>query len=246
MEGKDMTTRTSALSQPHLEQSSGQQDEGGRLTSLRRMLPNLLINAGAPFLIDMLAQPHMSTIDALLLASSVSALYTLGGLVVKRRVDVLGLFVVAGLLLSAAFALVFHSPRILLLQSSVLTGLFGIVVLISLLFTRPVLFYLVRSITTQNDAQRLARFNADWAFPQVRAYYRTLSLVWGCATVGQVLLVAALAFMLPIPLMLVIGPILNFAIILPAIQWSVVYSRKNRRLFDQLRKLRDAGKYNED
>ncbi|HLI87984.1 MAG TPA: VC0807 family protein [Ktedonobacteraceae bacterium] len=236
-----MTTRTSNPSQLHLEQSGGQQNDGGRLMSLRRLLPNLLINAGVPFLIDVLAQPHMSAIDALLLASSVPALYTLVGLVVKRRVDALGLFVVVGLLLSAVFALVFHSPRILLLQGSVLTGTFGIVALISLLFTRPVLFYLVRSITTQNDAQRLASFNAGWAFPQLRAFYRTLSLVWGCAMVGQVLLVAALAFTLPIPLMVGIGPILNFAIILLAVHWSVVYSRKNRPIFDQLRKLRDAG-----
>jgi len=183
---------------------------------------------------------YMSTIDALLLASSVPALYTLGSLIVKRRINVLGLLVVSGLLLSAIFALLFNSPRILLLQGSVVNGLFGVVMLLSLLFPRPILFYLVRSIMTQNDPQRLASFNADWAFPQVRSFYRVLSIVWGCVTIGQVMLVAFLAFNLPISLMLGISPILNFGIIIPAAHWSMAYFRKNKRIFDQLRHQRDA------
>jgi hypothetical protein len=208
--------------------------------SASSILLNLLITTGVPFLINMLARPYMSTIDALLLASSVPALYTIGSLLVKRRIDVLGLLVVAGLVLSAVFALVFNSPRLLLLQSAAVNGLFGVVILLSLLFTRPVLFYLVRSIMTQNEAQRFASFNADWAFPQVRTFYRTLSLVWGCVMLGQVMLVALLAFTLPISLMVGIGPILNVAILLPAAHWSVLYYRKNKRVFDQLRMLRDA------
>ncbi len=67
-----------------------------------------------------------------------------------------------------------------------------------------------------------------------------LSVVWGCVTISQVMLVALLAFTLPISLMVGIGPILNVAIILPAAHWSVVYFRKNKRIFDQLRKLSDA------
>jgi intracellular septation protein A len=236
-----MATPTSGLLQVSLKPSNANQNnnDGGGM-SVRRILPNLLITAGVPFLINILARPYMSTIDALLLASSVPALYTVGSLLVKRRIDVLGLLVVAGLVLSAVFALVFHSPRILLLQSSVVNGLFGVVMLLSLLFTRPVLFYLVRSITTQNEAQRLASFNAYWAFPQVRTFYRVLSLVWGCVTLGQVMLVALLAFTLPLSLMVGIGLVLNIAILLPAAHWSVVYYRKNKRVFDRLRTLRDA------
>jgi intracellular septation protein A len=235
-----MATHTSPLSQVSLKSSNENQNSYERGMSARRLLPNLLITAGVPFLINILARPYMSTIDALLLASSVPALYTVGSLLVKRRIDVLGLLVVAGLVLSAVFDLVFHSPRILLLQSSAVNGLFGVVLLLSLLFPRPLLFYLVRSIMTQNNAQRLASFNADWSFPQVRSFYRVLSVVWGCVTISQVMLVALLAFTLPISLMVGIGPILNVAIILPAAHWSVVYFRKNKRIFDQLRKLGDA------
>ena len=146
-----MATHTSGLLQVSLKPSNANQNNPVRGMSARRILLNLLITAGVPFLINMLARPYMSTIEALLLASSVPALYTVGSLLVKRRIDVLGLLVVAGLVLSAIFALVFNSPRLLLLQSAAVNGMFGVVVLLSLLFTRPILFYLVRSILTGRD-----------------------------------------------------------------------------------------------
>jgi hypothetical protein len=156
-------------------------------------------------------------------------------LIWKKRIDALGLLVVVGLLLTAVFALLFKTPQLLLLQHSAVSGLFGIAMLISLLFPRPVLFYIARSILTQNDAQRVASFNADWAFPQVRSFYRILTVVWGCFTVAQVLLFAALAFSLPISLMLTLGPILSFGTMMPVIHWSMHYARKNRGIFEQLR-----------
>src|SRR3989442_2681695 len=124
-----MVTHTSPLSQVSLKQPNENQNSYGRGMSAHRLLPNLLITASIPFLINILVRPYMSTINALLLASSVPALYTVGSLLVKRRIDVLGLLVVADLVLSAVFALVFHSPQILLLQSSAVNGLFGVVLL---------------------------------------------------------------------------------------------------------------------
>jgi len=235
-----MATNTSTLSQVGLKPSHASKNDGGRGMMIRRMLPTLLFNAVVPLLINILARPYMSTIDALLLASSVPALFTLGSLIWKKHIDVLGLLVVASLLLTAAFALVFKSPRLLLLQGSAVNGLFGVVMLVSLLFPRPILFYLVRSIQTQGDPQRLASFNADWSFPQFRSFYRVMTTFWGCITVAQVMLLALLAFNLPISLMLVLSPILNFAVILPAAHWSMHYLGKNKRIFDQLRQERDV------
>ena len=99
---------------------------------------------------------------------------------------------------------------------------------------------IVRSILTQNNPQRLASFNADWAFPQFRSFYRTLTAVWGCVTVAQLMLHALLVFTLPISLMLVLGQILSFAVIMPTAHWSMNSLRKNKPIFDQLRQQRDA------
>ncbi len=234
-----MLARTAPLTQPDLKQSYVSNNKGPAM-QFRRMLPTLLINAVAPFLINMLAQRYMSTIDALLLASSVPALFTLGGVIWKKHIDAVGMLVVVGLLLSAVFALLFKSPQLLLLQGSAVNGLFGVGMLISLLMPRPALFYIVRSILTQNNPQRLASFNADWSFPQFRSFYRVLTIVWGCVTIAQVILLALLVFTLPISLMLVLSPILNFGVVMPVAHWSVHYLRKNKPVFDQLRQQREA------
>ncbi|GAC1360202.1 MAG: hypothetical protein NVSMB38_44100 [Ktedonobacteraceae bacterium] len=235
-----MAIHTSSLSQMNMSESRTNENKDSRGMMLRRMLPNLLVNAAAPLLINIVAQHYMPTIDALLLASSVPALFTLGGIIWKKHIDTLGLLVVVSLLLTAVFALVFKSPRLLLLQGSAVNGLLGVVMLVSLLFPRPVLFYVIRSITTQNDPQRVASFNADWSFPQFRSFYRFMTTVWGCVTVAQLLLHAILAFTLPISLMLVLSPILGFAIIMPVAHWSMLYFRKNTRIFNQLRQQRDT------
>jgi hypothetical protein len=234
-----MATNTSSLTPMTLNQVSTPKNNSSHGMALRRMLPSLLINAGAPFLINFLAAPHMSGVDALLLASSVPALFTMGGIIWKKRIDAVGLLVVVGLL-SVGFALLFNSPQLLLLQGTAVTGLFGVVMLISLLFPRPALFFLIRSIVTQNDAQRIASFNADWAFPQFRTSYRIMTIVWGCVTLIHLMLLIVLVFNLPISLMLMVGPILNYGVIIPVAHWNTVYLRKNKRIFEQLRQQRDA------
>lgn len=230
-----MITHTAPLSEVMTQQANADTKNVNRGKMLYSILPTLLINAVVPLLINMLARPYMSTIDALLLASSVPALFTLGGIIWKKRLDAIGVLVVLSLLLTAAFALLFKSPQLLLLQSAAVSGLFGVVMLVSLLFPRPILFYIMRSILMQNDPQHRASFNADWSFPQFRSFYRLLTIVWGCVTVAHLLLLTILVFTLPISLMLVLSPILNIAVIMPVAHWSMCCMRKNKRIFDQLR-----------
>ena len=237
------TTQTSPL-QLNVEQAqvvgNANTENASQGMNFRQMLPMLLINAVAPFSINLIAQHYMSSIDALLLASAVPAIYTLGSFIWKRHINVFGLLVVANLLLSAAFALVFKNPRLLLLQGSAVNGVFGVVMLVSLLFSRPIIFYIVRSIKTQHDPVRVASFNADWSIPQIRSFYRLMTLVWGCVLIAELALHTVLAFRLPISTMLMLGTILGIAFIMPAAHWSMHLLRKNRPIFAQLRKERDA------
>lgn len=235
-----MMTSQSPLPQYDVKQSNSNTNDSKRGTQLLHMLPTLLINVVVPFIINMLSQPHMSTINSLLLASSVPALFTLGSLIVKKRIDVTGVIVIVSMLISAAFALLFKSPRLLLLQTSTIMALFGVVMLVSLLFPRPAMFYLVRSMLAQNDPQRFASFNADWSILPIRSFYKTLTVFWGYVGVAQLPLLIVMAFTLPISLMLVLSPILSTVIISLLVHWSRHSFRKNKPIFDQLRWQRDA------
>lgn len=235
-----MITHTAPLSEVNAQQTNTDSKNVNRSKMLYSMLPNLVINAGVPFVVNMLAQPHMSTINALLLASSAPTLFTLVGIIWKKRIDVVGVLVVVGLLLTAAAALLFKSPQLLLLRGAAVSGLFGIAMLVSLLFTKPVLFYVVRSVLAHDGPERVANFTADWSFPQVRSFYRLLTAVWGCVNLASLLLLAVLVFTLPISLMLVLNPIISTTAIMLTAHWSMYVLRKNKTLVEQLRQQRDA------
>ncbi len=237
-----MITHTAPLAEVTTQQTSVDTQNVNRSKMLYSMLPNLLINAGVPFVVNMLAQPHMSTINALLLASSVPTVFTLVGIIWKKRIDVIGVLIVVGLLLTAASALLFKSPQLLLLRGAAVSGLFGIAMLVSLFFTKPVLFYVVRSVMAHDGPQRVANFTADWSFPQVRSFYRLLTAVWGCVNLVTLVLLTVLVFTLPISLMLILSPIISAATIMLTARWSMQTLRKNKPLVEQLRQQRDARK----
>ena len=226
---------TSPFSQSNVKQSNENNNNNNRGARFRSMLPSLLMNVVVPLLINLLAKQYMSTMDALLLASVVPILFTLGNFLVKKHIDFLGILSVISLLLSAVIALLFNIPRLLLIQTSSVIGILGIVMLISLLFPRPALFYLARSILAQNDPQRYASFNFGWSLPQYRSFYRTLTAVWGGVTAANLLLQAILAFTLPIPLVLVLNPLLVTCIMVLTMGWSTRITRKNKPLFDYVR-----------
>ena len=226
----------SPFSQSNMKQSNEKNNKKNRGSRFRSMLPSLLMNVAVPLLIDVRAKPYLSTIDALLLASVVPVLFTLGNFVVKKHVDFLGILSIISLLLSAVIALLFNIPRLLLIQTSSVIGLLGLLMLISLLFPRPALWYLARSLLAQNDPPRYASFQFGWSnLPQYRSFYRTLTAVWGGVTVANLLLQVNLAFTLPIPVVLVLNPLLVTCIMTLTIGWSVHAVNKNKPLFDYVR-----------
>lgn len=234
-----MMKQTPPLSTYNVKPSQVNHNKNKRGALLLGMLLGLLINTVAPALITALARPHMSTANALFLASVVPGVFTLGKLIVKKRVDAVGVLVTVGLLVTAVFALLFKSPRLLLLQNFAAGGLFGAVMLISLLLPRPFFFYFLRSIRTQSDPESFAIFNANWqSFPRFRSFYRMLTVVWGCISVAQLPLLAVLVFTLPISRTSALSPILSFGILIAVIYWTIHYTRKHTPIFEQVRQQR--------
>jgi hypothetical protein len=226
----------SPYSQSNVKPSNEKDNKKNRGSWFRHMLPSLLMNVAVPLLIDVLAKRYLSTIDALLLASVVPALFTFGNFLVKKHIDFLGILSIISLLLSAVIALLFNIPRLLLIQTSSVIGLLGLLMLLSLLFPRPALWYLARSVLAQNDPPRHASFRFGWSnLPQYRSFYRTLTAVWEGVTFGNLVLQAILAFTLPIPVMLVLGPILVTCIMVLTLGWSTRTINKNQPLFDSVR-----------
>ncbi|HET8626991.1 MAG TPA: VC0807 family protein [Thermomicrobiales bacterium] len=156
---------------------------GGGRAHLRH---SLALNVGAPFVAYWFMTRHgVPGGDALL----VSAAFPLVGVVAAaartRRLDLIGALSLATLALGLLGAFVFHDPRFVLLKESAVTGLIGAACLGSLLAPRPLLFALGRQLSANGDREALARYDARWADPDVRARSRRMTLVWGVGLLAE-------------------------------------------------------------
>ena len=191
----------------------------GRGFSLPAVLPSLLIDGLCPYLAYTLLiayVPGISQIMALAIGAIFPATYGLVGIVRRRHLDIIGAVVLIGIAVSMAATFVGGDPKMLLIRESFVTGALGLVCLLSLLWPRPLMFYIGRQFSTGHDAAEIERFNALWQFPGARRLFRVLTIVWGLWT-------------LSIPQVLVISPFVFNGIFLGLITWNFAYVSRQRR-----------------
>ncbi|HTD15758.1 MAG TPA: VC0807 family protein, partial [Chthoniobacterales bacterium] len=128
---------------------------------------DFLVNLGGPFLVYQLVAGHMSETAALMLSSAPPILWSIGQLIWSRKVDALSLLVIAGIALSLVATLLGGSPRLLLVRESFITGIFGLVFLGSLLFPKPLVFYLAKP-TVAKQGMSEEEFASRWSIPGFR------------------------------------------------------------------------------
>ena len=192
------------------------------------MLPSLLVNGVLVYLIYTLVKSYTSASDLVaLLASSVPAL--LGEIVTiirHRQLDVLGIIVLAFLAVSALISFIGGDPRLLLVRESFLTVVLGVVSILSLLFPKPIWFYIIRYFATGNDLAKASAFNARWQFPAFRRYMRIITVVWGIVYLVEFPVRVFMVYHLSIQQYLAIGPIVFYAVTFAVIAFTIAYARR--------------------
>jgi hypothetical protein len=209
------------------------QKASGKLSILLKTLPNITINAVCPYVIYSLASPHMSLIYALLLSAIPPLISSLIGIVRQRRINLVGAMVLLGLAIGTASALLFKEPRLLLISGSLVTGVYGVVMLVSLLFPRPLIFTLMVDVLASSTAQR-QDFAQRWQqSPQFRQTMNTFTIVWGISLVGEFVMRVIFAYILPVAQFLLLVPLLQQIVLGLTIAWSFWYNNKRRKAADQ-------------
>jgi intracellular septation protein A len=192
------------------------------------VLVELLINLGGPLIIYHLVKDSMSTTPALLLSSLPPIVWAVIQLVRNRTVDAVALLVITGIALSLIATLLGGSPRLLLVRESFVTGLIGLIFLGSLLWRRPMLFYIVRS-SIAKEGGSAEEFTAKWSIPRFRETFYLMTRVWGIGLVAEAVIKFFLAFSLPIELFLVLAPVLGYGIYFGLLGWSIWFGQKRKK-----------------
>ncbi|MFI0240638.1 VC0807 family protein [Streptomyces sp. NPDC016845] len=136
-----------------------------------------------------------SEITALLLSGSAPALHTLHSAIRHRKLDAIGVFTVALLLVSALASLLTSDPRIALARNGLFTALAGVWLLITLFTARPFTYQALRTLLPGRTAKLEQLWESDPAFRRV---WRALTVLWGAGLLGDALLRLIMAYTLPV------------------------------------------------
>jgi hypothetical protein len=210
----------------------------GQGMSLRAQLPSLLVNAVAPVVAyQVLTNLGVSSVNALT-SSAIFPVLGIGWSFARtRRPDMIGVLSLTFILVGVATSLVSGDQRFVLVKDSLMTGVFGLLILGSLVLApRPLLFYFGRQFSNAGDPVRAAAFESMWQYPHFRAVLRVMTIVWGIGYLIEALVRVGLSFLLAIPVFLIVSPLLAFGVTVGLISWTVAYARtKTRRRDAELR-----------
>jgi hypothetical protein len=147
-----------------------------------------------------------------------------------RRLSVFSMLVIVSFVLGSMLAVLSGSPRTLLARESLLSGAFGVLMLLSLLAPQPLVYYIAGHFIAGHDAARLRDYRRKGRNPWIRRFFRLLTAVWGTVTLGDALFNAYLAFNVSIPMYLLVAPIARYSVMALALAWTLTRAHRGRYL----------------
>lgn len=203
----------------------------GRLGNvLLGWVPTVVCNVVLPLLTySVLTDYGMSEVGALSLSAVWPVVEIAVMFAIRRHVDEVGVLSLILIALGVVSSLLLNDPRVLLLKDSAVTGLFGLVILGSLLAPRPLMFYFGRKFATDGSPEKIEWWNGLWRYEGFRHTQRVLTVVWGVAFLGEAVLRVILTEMLSVDAMVTISAILPYVVFAALMTWTIVYTRRARR-----------------
>lgn len=190
---------------------------------------DLAVNLFLPWLLYTLVEPAQGEFRALLASSAPPLIWSLGELIIHRRVDALSLIVLIGIVLSLFGMALGGDARLLLIRESLVSGLIGVVFLASLLIGKPLIYFLARAtMQRQHGAEGAARFQQWSESAIVRRGLTMMTLFWGLGLTGEAGMRTWLALIWPPQRFLAIAPPLGYAFAGVLAGWTFWYTRRLR------------------
>ncbi|MEI7026395.1 VC0807 family protein [Paenibacillus sp. y28] len=189
----------------------------------------LLINGLVPWGIYELLSGVMSSMAALCAATLVPLAENLIHLCKHRKLDAFGSIMLFTFIFALVLAGMGGSERLLLVRESFITGSVGIIFLASLLFKRPVIYYLA------NRFLRKEGFADNWSYPYFRFVMRLMTLVWGLDLLLEAIVRTMLVYRLSTSQFLALSNVVLYGFIGAALLWTALYRKRSSRILAELK-----------
>jgi hypothetical protein len=123
-------------------------------------------------------------VTALIVSGILPAMGVAWGIIRHRRIDAIGSLVLVGIVVGTVVGLTTHSARLMLMEGSVPTAVFGLACLGSLLTAEPLLYRIALQTRGAGTAAR-RDLEARLSRPGMVRAFRIVSLVWGVTFLAE-------------------------------------------------------------
>lgn len=189
--------------------------------------------AGPLLAYNLLRSAGFSSVSALVLSGVFPAIGVTIGIIQHRRVDALGVLVLAGIAVGAAIGLVSHNARLVLDEGSVPTAVFGLICLGSLGTPKPLMYRLAVEFIGQ-DTPKGREFTGLWQYAEFRRVFRVVTAVWGIAYLAEAVARVVIVQNTSTGTALAISKVLPYAVAAVLMTWTFGYGQYQKRKGERL------------
>ncbi|MBO0786206.1 MAG: hypothetical protein J2P33_09025, partial [Actinobacteria bacterium] len=144
-----------------------------------------VFDIGAPLAAyNLMRSAGLPAVTALVLSGVFPAAGLAARAIMHRRADAVGAVVLAGILVGTVAGLITHNARLVLLEGSVPTAVFGLACLGSLRARRPLMFSIALEFNGPETASG-REFTSLWRHEEFRRLFRVITAVWGVSFLAE-------------------------------------------------------------
>ena len=188
----------------------------------------------------LLRSAGQSAVPALVLSGALPAVGVMAGLIRHRHLDIVGVLVLAGIAVGTVLGLVSGNARLVLVEGSVPTAVFGMLCLGSLWSHRPLIFRFALEFMGA-DTPRGRDFEGLWRYPGFRHAFRLFTVVWGVTYLAEAAARVVIVEMTTTATALTVSKVMPYAVAAGLAGWMTAYGRRARREGERLAAAAPAG-----
>ena len=189
--------------------------------------------AGPLVAYQLLRSAGLSSVSALVLSGVLPGIAVLGGLIRHRRLDAVGALVLAGIAVGTALGLLSGDARLVLVEGSVPTAVFGLLCLASLRSRRPLIFRFAHEFMGA-VTPRGREFDSLWQYPGFRHVFWLFTVVWGVAYLAEAAARIVIVETTSTGTALAVSKVMPYAVGGVLAGWMFLYGRHARRQGERL------------
>jgi len=201
----------------------------------------LVFDLGGPFLAyTLLHSGGMGTVAALIISGIFPALGIAIGALVDRRLDIIGVVVLAGLVVGTVLGLISNNARLYLVEGAVSSLVFALACLGSLRAAKPLIYRFAVELPGPDTPKGRDVIGA-WQHPGFRRAFQVITAAWGVAYLVEVAARLVVVETTSTGIALLFSKLVPYAFALGLSVWTLAYGEHEKKKAEQLAAVAAAG-----